>query len=308
MSLQDFLAKSEKAAPKVFDRSQQGENSRISQIYMNIPDNQGFISFVPITAINGDELKYLYNVSQFQVYSTNEENGEIYWRWSKAYEKGDYVSELTPQQVDQLTAIRAHCHELAELGYESDWVREGKNYALVFGYVLRHVNVNGEVKLDSKSRRMALIVIPSKNFAKAITTVLQSISNAAAGEKVYNNLFSRDTTGRQYFLEMSCKQGSGFGYDITVALKTFDIISQDLLLDSEKSAGAVTIPAEEIAKCTNTSAIFAGNYNEDGQDWVPAFMDKTLEQIEAELKKAVVTESQAAELPKVPDLPPMSNE
>lgn len=294
MSLSDFLKKSTEAAPKKFDRSSEGASDYVKSIFMNAPVNQGVLKFIPITPVIGPEVKYVYDVMEFQVYTLNDDK-EQQWRWGRVPQIKDFIEELSKDQKDKIGSIQSKIKSIIELGYGTDWAREGKNYALIFGYVLNHINADKEVLIDVNSRQMALLVFPSKNVAKAMTTMGESLITSAAGEAQYAAIFNREANNRNCYLEFSFKQGSGFGYDVVIGTKTFDIFSAELLTPEEQKKNSVDIPEALIEKVTTHTALFMGN-REGTTDYVPEYMDRLSDQLDAEINKTVTEKQAAAEV------------
>lgn len=302
MGLKDFLAKSAEMAPKPFDRNQEESDSKkIKTIWMNAQSNQGIIDFIPIVSLTGEEVKYLYDVCMFQTYTDNED-GTKYWRWSRVFQQKDYNTQLTQDQIDQIGRLQSYIEAVIELGYGNDWARQNKNFALIFGYVIKHVNTDGEILINSENREMALIVCPSKNFAKAMTALCESLSASPSGDVVYDLIFNRNAEKRPYFLEMSFKPSSGFGYDVIIQAKNFDLLTQDLLIGDEKLANAVNVPQDLIDMCKSQSALFAGN-TESTEDFIPEYMNRLEEQIKIEINKSTAASASASNLPPVPEDP-----
>lgn len=303
MGLKDFLEKSQKSAPKPFERNESDGSDRLNLLYMNAPVNQGILKFIPILALNGDEVSYLYDVSEFQVYTLNDDD-EKQWRWGKVLQQKDYISELTPENKDQIGRIHSLIASAIELAYGTDWARNGKNYAIFFGYVLSHINADQEVLTNLESRKMSLIICPSKNVAKAMTTMSEGMITSAAGEEQFDMIFNREAKDRKCYLEMSFKQGSGFGYDVTIQAKVFDLFSRELLTEAENKKSACDVPEDLIKKCTNHSSIFVGNYDEENTgDFVPEYLNRMEEQIQGEINKTVAANKAAEGLPPVPENP-----
>lgn len=301
MSLADFLNKSKASAPKPFDPDASQKSDSIQVIYMNAPVNQGVLKFIPVTSLTNEEVSYLYDVMEFQVYTMNDDD-EPQWRWGRVPQVKDFHSQLTQEQKDQVGRIQSRISALIEKGYGTDWARAGKNYALMFGYVLSHVNTEQEHLIDVKSRKLALLVLPSKNVAKAMTTMAESLLTSAAGEQHYAMLFNRTATDRKCYLKLSFKRGSGFGYDVVIQAKTFDLFSAEILTPEEAKVSSASIPQELIDLAKVHSATFMGN-RETEEDFIPEYMDRLDEQISTELNKAIAKE----QLPPKPELDGSAN-
>lgn len=297
MSLKDFLAKSAAAAPKPFDKDSANKEAGIKVLYMNAPMHQGNLKFIPVTPVKGSEIKYLYDVMEFQVY-TEKDDGDKMWRWGRIPQVKDFNDELTQEQINQVSQIQSQIKSIIDLGYGTDWARSGKNYALMFGYVLNHINTDKEVISDINSRELCLLVLPSKNVAKAVTTMLETMDENSQGEMIYKSLFNRNSTGRNTYLEMSFKRGSGFGYDVVMNYKAFDMFAADILTPEEQKVNSVNIPEDLIEKATTQTAVFAGN-REDDSDFIQEYIDRLGEQVSAEIAKTV----SASKLPDQPAPP-----
>lgn len=296
MALKDFLAKSQEAAPKKFEPNND-DSVRIKYIYMNAQSNQGSIKFIPVVGINGDYVSYLYDTGEFQVY-TDSDNGRN-WRWGKILQEKDYTTKLTQEQRDKVGKGHSLLSALQELNYGTEWVRY-KNYSVFLGYVISHINSDNEVLIDSTNRTPAIIVCPSKNIAKSMTTILEQFANNPKGEEYFDMLFNRNLENRQMYLELIMKRGSGFGYDVNIGYKMFDLMTQSLLLDDELSNNGVNIPKEAMDLLTNPSAVFVGSKDPEGKDFIEEFIDQVITQAQAEVNKSVA-ENRAKEV--VPEVP-----
>lgn len=298
MSLKDLLAKAKESSPKKFDRASSSEGNGVEMIFMNAPVNQGTLKFFPIPSEDGEVIKFVYDVSQFQVYRKNEETGDLSWRWGKVLQTKDYVSELNQDQKDKIEACHSKIYHLQELGYGKDWAKVS-NYALMFGYILEHTNKDGEKLVTGGNPKLALLVMPSKRVASALTTLGEGIATSSGAEQIYQALFNRNAEDRNVYMELVFKQGEGFGYDVVMAFKTFDVFSSgDLLPKDQANEQKGKIPAELIDKCKAQTAIFLGN-RETKEDYIPEHIDQLLTQLDAEIRKTEVQNK----LPEVPSMP-----
>lgn len=258
MSLQDFIKKANAAAPKA-----KKDGLRIEQIFMSGKSNQGTVKFFPILPLKGDEVKFAYDVKEWQVHYELED-GNTSWRWRRLMDPSDYISELTDAQKELINSCRKSIDYLISEGYESDWAKSGKNYALVFGYVVSHINKDNEVQVNRENRKFALLVMPSKQVAKAFSTLADSLSKSSSSEagNFWNMIFNRESTDRKAYLELDFRKGAGFGYDCSVSFKTIDFMSGDAFSQDELQKHSIDIPQEGIDLCTTLTSVFLGSGSE----------------------------------------------
>lgn len=297
MSLKSFLNQAASNAPKKFTGESSEDTSRIQLVYMNAPQNQGLVSFIPIPNAQGDLVTYLYDVMEFQVSRTDDEGNES-WRWGKVLQEKDYKSQLTPEQKDIVNKLYSKVYSAIDaLG--SEWARL-KNYALCFGYVIKHTSSEEGELIENGKPKLSLLIMPSKNVANAVKTFAEGLASyGEKGEELYEAVINRNPNNRKYFMELSFKRGSGFGYDVQMSSKEFNYFNSELLPSKEeKDSLSMNIPQELIDKCINTNAVFLGN-QETGEDFIPDHIKQLSEQLDAQLSKVMTTEN----LPPVPPLP-----
>lgn len=296
-ALSSFLARVDEHTPKPRTDVEFEDDGRLEIIYMNARTNQGIINFIPIAATQGDPIRFLYDVAEWQVCTDAEKDR---WVWGKVLQPKDYVSKLTPAQIDQVAKIHSNIkHAINELDYDLSWARI-RNYAIIFGYVLSHKNNDKETLVDSTNRKMALLVFPSKNFSGAIKSALNTFDEADA-EMMFNNVFNRESV-RDMFLETSFALGTGFGYDVSISIKEFGALSSYMLTQSEKATKTVTIPQEEIDKCFTPSARFLG-VNDSPEDFLQDNVDEMEKSVDGELAKYTSQQRDKAQTGEVPPPP-----
>lgn len=314
MDLNEFLRQSKEAAPK---QRSEGESQAFDGMhtinmgaYVNFKDGDNWVSypaagtirFLPILAVHYDTpTKYLYNVMEFQV-NTAAEGEDAKWKWSRFPESKDFETELTKEQKDLIENTRSLISKaINELDYGTDWARS-KNYAAIFGYVVSHINTDETVITDKSNRKLALILVPSKNYAKAMTDCLSSIATTG-GQEMYEAVFSREVE-RQTYVELTCKRSSGFGYDVTVNAKVLDMFSSGLLTDEEKANGnKFNIPERYFPLCKSHILSLISNNTEDSVvEFDPEYYNSASEFIAAEVNKTIADNRKAQEVQKeVPD-------
>lgn len=304
MDLDEFLKQAEDSAPRSReDRETEGE--KVEFLFMSAPTNQGTLRFIPICPVVGSPVRYVYGVSEWQVLVDEDTD---YWKWGKALQLKDYVSELTKEQQDKISKIHSLVAKaINELGYESDWGRT-KNYALIFGYILSHVNKSQEVLVDGSAehpRKMALIVLPSKNVASKMKDLARSFSELGEGGKqLFADLYNRESK-RKVFMEMSFILGGdgGFGYTTSISAKPFDIYSSAMLTDAEKKQMAVDVPEALIEKCICQTAMLVAGNRESKEDYNDEFVDQIIASVEGEVNKTIAANEAKNNLPPKPELP-----
>lgn len=316
MALKDLLEKSEKRMPK---RRSGSSADRLAIIDMSaksyenwngdwIPCNRGTITICPITALNGDYVKYLYDVKEY-TRSVETDYGPRNVTTMVA-EIDDYLTNLNEDQKAIVTALRSQIDTLTEyLGEKDFWKAKSKNYAMIFGYVLNHYSNEEESNIITKdSRKPALIVVPSKNFAKAIKTCLVNIEKESDSEEIFDGLFSRNPE-RDSYLEIDCDLSDGFGYDVNISYGFLsDRAARKFLRDDEVQTMKVTIPEEALTKCTSHSAIFlAGNY-EDEEDFNEEYVKAAQKDITDELNIRDAQYAEAKGLEEAPEAPEAPDE
>lgn len=309
MALKDLLNQSKAAAPKAggkkgpklvyIDMSAKGYTKSDGTV---VPSNQGTISFFPILDITGREVKYAYNVYN-GIYVSENENGDEYNIHLHYMDPKDYDMELTDDQKAKITKVRS----LISYGVEHldgfPWYEVNKNYALMFGYVIGHTSTDGSIITNKENRTMALLIFPSKNFAKAMNICASSIAQLGdennLAEDTYNDLFHRDTTHR-VFLEVTFKKGEGFGYDCAINYKAVDRYAANLLTPNEIKEGAVEIPHDLLDMTGSLSAVYFSGNKETADDFDEEMCNSYIEQTEAYIKSLEVEKEKAEALPPLP--------
>lgn len=303
MGLKSMMAKAKKASPKM---SSGDDPNRLvwldmsSKAYTNgqnqkVPGLQGTIKVLPIVAVDGTEVVYQYDVQCYNF------EGEERNMWARFKDPANYKTQLTEDQKVLITQLRGLVDQFEESvsGFPNV---DHKSYALMFAYVLEHVNVDGEVVSDKESRRLALLIFPSKNVAKAVTACCQDMEALGdeLGEEMYNDIFSRAEERHAYLSITFQKSDSSFGYDCTMNTKPIDRFAASICTPEEIKAGTVKIPAEMIAKCTSQDAIFfASNYDDDN-DFDESFALQVKEQMLDIIDKAEKAAQASENLPPVP--------
>lgn len=307
MALKDLLKSSEDAAPK--SKGNAGDDlSKVQIVDMSkksfdtqdgthVPGNQGTIYFCPVTPLYGAEVAYIYNVLEFKV-----ENNDGNQFWSKVLEAKDYMSELTDEDKALISKTRSNIQKFMNdeiLDYRE--VRS-RNYALIFGYIFSHTNLEKEVLVDNESRKMACLVFPSKGFAKALTACLNNMQamGEEVAEEMYADLFNRNLT-RNCFIEASFSKSEGFGYDCTLAVKTFDRFSASMLKKDEKKDMAIQIPQELIDQCECLTARFVAGNLEGKEDFNREYVLDTYSQCQGVLKYMEAAKTDGDKLPPLPN-------
>jgi hypothetical protein len=299
MGLLDLL---EKSTAHVTKSGNKDDGSRLKWIDMSkkgytkengevIPANRGTIKFIPIVGLDGQDIKYAYDVKNYS-YDDPDEERKV---WYKVMDPKDYEQELTDDQKALILKLRSlidHAGALWGFPYV-----DFKNYALMFGYVLEHTSEDGTELITKENRRMALIILPSKNAAKAITNVLKKIQEYGEpiSDEIYEDLFSRNTE-RENYLTITFAKSEGFGFDVTCSSDSFDRKCVKILTPDELKEGKVTIPEDKIALCTYLSSVFFSG-NEEGYDFDEAYATSVCKQIETYLDQ----ESESESLPPLPN-------
>lgn len=314
MSLLDLLNQSKEAAPKrkadsnepklrIIDLSRKGYTKKDGTV---VPTNQGSIKFLPVVSLKGVDVKYAYDVKSY-LFEGDEFNSAY-----RVMDPKDYEKDLTDDEKAKILK----CRSLITYGAETlEWgfpYVDTKNYALMFGYVLEHVSVDGDEIIGKDNRTAALLVFPSKNFAKAITsclTKMQSYGEQIA-EDMYEDLFSRNSE-RENYLTVTFQRSSGFGYDVEISADSFDRKCVKILNPDELKEQKVTIPEDQMKFFTSQSAVFFA-YNrkteddfEDGQeidfpDFDADYCDAVCDQIQMYIDKEEGDNQAAEKLPPIP--------
>lgn len=315
MNFQDFLNQQKDNAPAPRKDGESTSNVNSIQVlnmgaYTNIKEgdnyvsypNQGTCYFVPISPLKGPHIKYIYDVAEFQVDNREEGAAEAKWSWFKTPCVKDFETALTPEQVNLIEQTRSVIAKAIELGYGTDWARY-KNYALIFGYIIHQVNIDNVTLVDKTNRKMCILAIPSKNFAKAMSDCGNAIAALPTGEAFYNAIFSRNTN-RQCYLELTFKRSSGYGYDVSLAAKMFDVFSAALLTEEEvNSDKMVHIPQELIDMCGTQIGKFCGNVDGGEVDFNEEYTKKIFVGASGEVNKTIADKKVAENLPPVPEGP-----
>lgn len=302
MGLLDLLKTSQEAAPKrrsndeprlhFIDMSRKGYDTNEG----HVPANQGTIKFLPIVGLDGKELKYAYDVKCYN-YEGDERN-----TWVRFMDVKDYDMNLTDDQKAKIQAARSLIDHYNETVDGFPYV-DFKSYAIIFGYILEHTSIdNNAVITNAQNRKTAILIFPSKNFAKAFTSCLTDMQNLGEemAEVMYTDLFSRNTE-RKCFLNIQFQKGEGFGYDCSVTAKPIDVFCKNMLTPEELKSQSVHIPESEIEFATYLSAVmFAGNY-ESEEDFNEEMTDKAIEQMKYWIDKYAEDASKAESLPSIPN-------
>lgn len=275
LTIEDLLQQAESHAPKPRNEDGDGDSNRIEVIHMNARTHQGAINFIPFTGLDGKTVDFLYDIKEMQVPSgENNEN----WRWGKACSPETYP-DATPEQIERVKKVRSMIMTAIDEEIFSDEDARNRNYCLVAGYVLSHQNTENEIKSNKDSRKLALLVFPSKNFASAVATMIRNIA-AMSGQAGIDALYNRNLE-RNCYIECSFKLG-GNGYDVQLACKTFDMFAGALMHENEKPKQMITIPEDAIKDFTSPTSYFLTKsekyYNQE-------YMDNMYNFVLAELDK-----------------------
>jgi len=302
MGLLDLLKTSQEAAPKskknndephlhFIDMSRKGYNTDNG----HVPANQGTIKFLPIVSLSGQELKYAYDVNCYN-YEGEERN-----QWVRFMDVKDYEQELTDEQKAKVLAARSLVEHYSEKVDGFPYV-DFKSYALMFGYILEHTSIDDNAVItNSQNRKTAILIFPSKNFSKAMTSCLTDMQGLGdeMAEVMYNDLFSRNPE-RKCFLTIQFQKGEGFGYDCTVTAKPIDVFCKNMLTPDELKAQTVVIPDSELEFATYLSAVMFGNNYETADDFNEEMCDKAIEQMKYWIDKYENDAKAASEMPAIP--------
>lgn len=308
MSLKDLLAKNASRVPKKKESNEDrlvfidmSKKGYVNKGGTEILGHRGTIRFIPVMDLNNDPVKYLYNVWNYARDKYDEENDRTYRVTTRVCETEDYIAKLSDEQKAKNIEVRSLINTYAEWGPEF-WEAQNKSYALIFGYVLDHVTTDNKVVSDINSRKSALIIIPSKNFAKAFQTCLKNMeSYGEMGDEMYENLFSRKEE-RDSFLEMTFDASEGFGYDVTLNAKSFDRYQRSIMTADELKEGIVRIPQDKLDQCTYLSSLFLYGTN-DSWDFPEEYIDAAIEDLKVALNKLNADASSAEDLDDVPENP-----
>lgn len=337
MGLQDLFLASQAAAPK---KRNPGEKKKYLHI-MNmskkpwtpeggevVPGCMGNVKFLPIRSITGEDARYLNNVLDYKYeydVELEDENGNAYTdtRTSICHyaDVKDYQHELSDDEKASIIKVRSLINHYIDLDISYD--ARVKNYALIFGYVLEHHDIEnnftaGKNEDGTVTRYPALIVVPSKSFSAAMAKMTKRIMdlNELANE-TYEDLFGRKTKRIMYVSFDFTKSANSFGYDSDLEFKYFDRLSRSFLTDEELRNNEVTIPQEDLDFCTSLNAVFLAN-NRNGaelydpehpelpvipKDFDPEFTDGVIAQLENIFKEIDKANADADNLP----VPPSKN-
>jgi hypothetical protein len=305
MGLREMMASSKAAAPKaktskdephlhIIDMSRKKFTNQNGE---EVPSNQGTVKFLPIVSLSGVETKYAYEVKCCQM-----EDDEGYRRTIRFMDPKDYVSQLTDDQKALLLRCRSMVDSLIEDGWEFPWV-DKKNYGMMFGYILEHTSVDGTVISDIKSRKTALLIFPSKNFAKAVNQLTKDLLGYGdeVADEMYGDLFSRNLE-RSYYLTVNFnKSEAGFGYECTMSADSIDRKCIKIATPEEIKEGKIAIPQSEMDFTTEHTAVFIAGDREGSEDFDEATVQAALDYM-IEWTDQAEKEAKAAE-----DIPPIPN-
>jgi hypothetical protein len=316
MSLLDLLNQSKENAPKrrsesneprlkVIDMSRKGFKA---QDGTDVPSNQGTIKILPVVSLTGQEVKYAYDIREY-LYEGDEYNTKY-----RLMDPKDYDMDLSDDDKAKIMECRSLIeHADTDLEWGFPYVDSSKNYALIFGYVLEHTSIDDDAEITTKENRTAaLLVFPSKNFAKALTSCLTKMQGYGdqIAEEMYNDLFSRNTV-REDYLTITFQKSSGFGYDIEISADSFDRKCVKILTPDELKESKVSIPEDQMKFFTSQSAVFfAGNRRtiddfEEGQeetypDFDSEYCQKVIDQIKYYMDKEEKEGQEGSNLPPIP--------
>lgn len=303
MGLKSMMAKAKKASPRMssgddpnrlvwMDMSQKGYTNGNNQ---KVPGYQGTLKVLPIVSIDGTEIVYQYDVQCYNF------EGEERNTWARFKDPANYCTQLTEDQKVLITQLRGLVDQFEDSvsGFPNV---DHKSYALMFAYVLEHVNIDGEVITDKESRKLALLIFPSKNVAKAISALCQDMESLGEemGDEMYNDIFSRAEDRHAYLTITFQKSDSSFGYDCSMNAKPIDRFASAICTPDEIKAATVKIPSDMIAKCTYQDAIFFASNYEDEKDFDESFALKVKEQMLDIIDKAEKAAQASEDLPPVP--------
>lgn len=311
MGLKDLMKASEDAKPKAnvenngpklkwIDMSARGYTNSQGTV---IPGNRGSIDFLPIQDLSGVDIKYAYDCFKY-LFDNGERNVPYYVMDTKDYEK-----ELSDEEKAMIVKLRSLMSYFIENinGFPDC---ENKNYALMFGYVLSHVN-NAGIEIIGKAngengastRTAALLMFPSKNVAAAMTTCTKDMMKMGEelADEVYSDLFSRNPERSSYLtIDFDRPEGS-FGYECTIGYKQIDKFSARLATTEEIKAGKIVIPEEQLNFCKYLSSQFFAGNSEELNDFDLEYATKVAEQIQTIIDASSQEQKAADNLPPLPN-------
>lgn len=314
MGLKELLAKSAAAAPKKrargddeerlqwIDMSMRGYDTVKDGVATHVPANRGTIKFFPIQDVTGRDVIYPYDVWNYRYETEPDDNGNTRIVNVHYMDPKDYQMDLTDEQKAKILKVRSKIEYFADhINGFPDAVN--KNYALIFGYVLEHISNEDQTVITGKeNRHAALLIFPSKNFARAMTACLNSMNQMGEqmANEMYNDLFSRNEE-RSVYLEVSFDTGSGFGYECNIQAKPIDRFAMNILSPEELKELKVKIPKEQIDLCQSLSATyFAGGFN-GNDDFDEDLCNKVIKQIDGIVASVEVEKNAAENLPPLPN-------
>lgn len=205
-------------------------------INMQQPSNYGTVMFVPITGKSNE----LGSSDAIQTISQVLEVAEIYEMEVKGKKSEgkrflkllpDSIYDLNPpskEDMDFNKVVKSKFYQLynkkiPKLTNFKDPIIRIKNYTLLMGYLIRHMNLDGKVINENCP---AILVFSSRNFDKSLAEAIRLKDKISQSTEWRVNLLNRSEV-RKLFLMINyeLQKGEAIGYKSTISIERF---SEDL--------------------------------------------------------------------------------
>jgi hypothetical protein len=199
------------------DKSQpRNSKDRLNRVLMNVRDNQGTLTFVPIYSKSAKNF-YIKLSRVYEYYGDTSllDSGEAWYRILPL----ECYGQLSPEQIELYHEVKGYLDTLndnEEVGYDEFRVR---NYSLFYGLCQSLKNSEGKYNEDLVNAP-CLFVYPSANVVNQLCDSINAKIDVMKGRKDWLAwVLSLSNTGRKGVVQVKFVKADGAGYDCTVAFE-----------------------------------------------------------------------------------------
>lgn len=210
--IDDFLA-------DIMNDKGSGSGNRLNKLSMTVPTNKGTVMFVPIAAASdGKFYKKIEDVIEIKQYT--DLNDKVDECWHRLLPKSCYknLSDEASKVYDEIVRRFDMLYDSGAFGFnlERSALVRRRTYTMFYGYVLSHVNEQGQPVKDSAGKPALLYYSTYK--------AMNSLASAIDAKKLTSNgsvawvprYFNKLPKGHQGAIVIKCEGGKG-GYTITTS-------------------------------------------------------------------------------------------
>jgi hypothetical protein len=194
---------------------------RLQKLWMGVKSNQGVIQGIPMPpfAAEGEEPKsefhqFLRGVYEVKLYDDHMESE----RWHRILPKSAY-GPLSKEDEELYDYVTRELKYLAEQGYV-DWTKlKRKSYGLMYLAIIGHYDVTNQPVADTKSGKIAMVVVPSAKLQGAMSQDIEGNTITAGGDTAWLNYIympgDTERKDRQGSITVGCRLNAENKYEIS---------------------------------------------------------------------------------------------